>query len=197
MDEAGRGAWAGPVVAAAVILPPTVYRDRRLLWGVTDSKRLSARERLRWLREIKRLAVAIGVSFVPPRAIDARGVAAASRLAMVRALERLSIAPEQVIVDAFPLPSDCGYADRQHALIKADVSCLAVASASICAKVARDALMHRLDGVYPNFAFGRHKGYGTPAHREALHRFGPLPVHRRSFRPVAERASHVQAALAG
>ena len=197
VDEAGRGAWAGPVVAAAVILPPTVYRDRRLLWGVTDSKRLSAPQRRHWLREIERLAVAIGVSFVAPRTIDARGIAAASRLAMVRALERLPIAPEQVIVDAFPLPPNCGYADRQHALIKADATCLAVASASICAKVARDALMHRLDGAYPNFAFGRHKGYGTPGHREALRRFGPLPVHRRSFRPVAERFIHVQAALAG
>ena len=78
MDEAGRGAWAGPVVAAAVILPPTVYRDRRLLWGVTDSKHLSAPQRRHWLREIERLAVAIGVSFVAPRTIDARGIAAAS-----------------------------------------------------------------------------------------------------------------------
>ena len=186
VDEAGRGAWAGPVTAAAVILPPTAYEDRRLLWGLTDSKQLSAADRQRWSARVHATAVAARVAFASPQLIDRIGVAAASRLAMLRALDALPVAPDHVIVDAFPLPADCRYAGRQDAIVRADATCLAVAAASVCAKVARDELMRRLCGHHPAYGFGRHKGYGTAAHRQALAAEGPSPLHRASFRPVAE-----------
>lgn len=186
VDEAGRGAWAGPVTAAAVILPPAAYEDRRLLWGLTDSKQLSAAERRRWRDRVHATAVAARVAFVSSRLIDRIGIAAASRLAMVRALDALPVAPDHVIVDAFPLPADCRYANAQDAIVRADATCLAVAAASVCAKVARDDLMRRLCDQHPAYGFGRHKGYGTAAHREALNTEGPSPLHRASFRPVAE-----------
>ena len=186
VDEAGRGAWAGPVTAAAVILPPTAYADRRLLWGLTDSKQLSAAERRRWCARVRATAIAARVAYVSPRLIDRIGIAAASRLAMLRALDALPVAPDHVIVDAFPLPADCRYAHAQDAIVRADATCLAVAAASVCAKVARDELMQRLCVQHPAYGFGRHKGYGTAAHRQALAAEGPSPLHRASFRPVAE-----------
>jgi ribonuclease HII len=186
VDEAGRGAWAGPVAAAAVILPPIAYEDRRLLWGLTDSKQLSAAERRRWSDRVHATAVAARVAFVSSRLIDRIGIAAASRLAMLRALDALPVAPDHVIVDAFPLPADCRYAKAQDAIVRADATCLSVAAASVCAKVARDELMQRLCVQHPAYGFGRHKGYGTAAHREALDAKGPSPLHRASFRPVAE-----------
>lgn len=131
--------------------------------------------------------MAVRVGFVSPRLIDRVGIANASRIAMLRALDALPVPPEHVIVDAFPLPNDCAYADRQDAIVRADATCLAVAAASIYAKVARDDLMSRLEMKHPGYGFGQHKGYGTPAHREALALEGPSPLHRASFRPVAER----------
>lgn len=186
VDEAGRGAWAGPVTAAAVILPPAAYTDRRLLWGLTDSKQLSAAERHRWSAQVHATAIAARVAYASPRLIDCIGIAAASRLAMLRALDALPVAPDHVIVDAFPLPADCRYANAQDAIVRADATCLAVAAASVCAKVARDELMQRLCLQHPAYGFGRHKGYGTAAHRQALAAEGPSPLHRASFRPVAE-----------
>ena len=185
VDEVGRGAWAGPVAAAAVILPAAAYEDRRLLWGLTDSKRLSAAERRRWSARVHATAVAARVAFAPPRLIDRIGIAAATRLAMLRALDALPVPPDHVIVDAFPLPADCRYANKQDAIVRADATCLAVAAASICAKVARDELMRRLGVHHPAYGFGRHKGYGTAAHRRALTAVGPSPLHRASFRPMA------------
>ena len=186
VDEAGRGAWAGPVTAAAVILPRTAYEDRRLLWGLTDSKQLSAADRRHWSARVHATAIAARVAYASPRLIDRLGIAAASRLAMLRALDALPVAPDHVIVDAFPLPADCRYANAQDAIVRADATCLAVAAASVCAKVARDELMQRLCIQHPVYGFGRHKGYGTPAHRQALNAEGPSPLHRASFRPVAE-----------
>ena len=186
VDEAGRGAWAGPVTAAAVILPRTAYEDRRLLWGLTDSKQLSAADRRCWSARVHATAIAARVAFASPRLIDRIGIAAASRLAMLRALDALPVAPDHVIVDAFPLPADCRYADRQDAIVRADATCLAVAAASVCAKVARDDLMRRLCVRHPAYGFARHKGYGTAAHRQALAAEGPSPLHRASFRPMAE-----------
>jgi len=186
VDEAGRGAWAGPVTAAAVILPPSVYEDRRLLWGLTDSKQLSAADRRHWSARVHATAIAARVAYASPRLIDRIGIAAASRLAMLRALDALPVPPDHVIVDAFPLPADCRYPNAQDAIVRADATCLAVAAASVCAKVARDELMQRLCLQYPAYGFGRHKGYGTPAHRQALAAEGPSPLHRASFRPVAE-----------
>jgi ribonuclease HII len=197
VDEVGRGAWAGPVTAAAVILPPTAYADRRLLWGVNDSKRLSPADRVVWDVHIRRIAVALSVASISPREIDAGGIAVAARRAMVRALDGLSVRPEHVLVDAFPLPADCAYADTQDVFVRADAQCLAVAAASICAKVARDRLMRRLHADLPHYGFAAHKGYGTPAHRAALRVLGPTPLHRRSFRPVAEQHARALALLAG
>ena len=113
---------------------------------------------------------------------------------MLRALDALPVSPEHVIVDAFPMPADCAYADRQDALVRADATCLAVAAASICAKVARDNLMARLELDHPGYGFGQHKGYGTRAHRRALALKGPSPLHRASFRPVAELLRDASAA---
>ena len=197
MDEAGRGAWAGPVAAAAVVLPPVAYCDRRLLRGVADSKRLTPSERRRWEIRIRHLAIAVGVAFASPRAIDRDGIVGASRLAMLRALDRLPVRPDHVIVDALPFPHDCAYGPIHTALVKADARCLAVAAASICAKVARDRLMQRLDRAFSGYGFARHKGYGTAEHRTALQALGPSPLHRRSFRPVRECGPRALAALAG
>ena len=194
MDEAGRGAWAGPLTAAAVILPPIAYLDLRLLAGVTDSKRLSPRARERLARLIRARAAAIGVAHASPREIDDDGIAAAGRLTMHRALGRLGLDPDHVIVDAFPLDAASPFADRQTAIIRADATCLAVAAASICAKVARDRLMRRLGGSFPAYAFDRNKGYGTARHRAALDALGPIAVHRHSFAPVRRaRAAHTLA----
>ena len=184
MDEAGRGAWAGPLTASAVILPPVAYSDPRLLWGVTDSKRLSPAARTRWACILHARAIAVGVAHVTPREIDDYGVSAAGRMAMNRALVRLRLDPDHVILDAFALDASSRFADRQTPLIRADATCLAVAAASICAKVARDGLMHQLHRTFPEYGFDRHKGYGTRHHRAALNRLGPLPIHRRSFAPV-------------
>ncbi len=190
----GRGAWAGPVAAAAVILPPAAYVDRDLLWGLADSKQLSPIERQRWSVRIRATAVAARVGFASPQLIDRVGIANASRFAMLRALDALPVSPEHVIVDAFPLPADCEYADRQDAIVRADATCLAVAAASIFAKVARDGLMARLERDHPGYGFGQHKGYGTPAHRRALALAGPSPLHRGSFRPMAELLHDASAA---
>ena len=191
MDEAGRGAWAGPLTAAAVILPPVAYLDPHLLAGVTDSKRLSPRARERLARLIRVRATAVGVAHASPREIDEAGIAAAGRLTMQRALGRLSPDPDHVIVDAFPLDAASPFADRQTAIIRADATCLAVAAASICAKVARDRLMRRLNRRFPDYAFHRNKGYGTASHRAALEALGPIALHRQSFAPVRQaRAAH-------
>ena len=194
VDEAGRGAWAGPLTAAAVVLPPVAYLDLRLLAGVTDSKRLSSRARERLARLIRARAAAIGVAHATPREIDHVGIAAAGRLTMQRALGRLGLDPDHVIVDAFPLDADSPFADRQTAVIRADATCLAVAAASICAKVARDRLMRRLNRRFPAYAFDRNKGYGTARHRAALQALGPVALHRQSFAPVRQaRAAHTLA----
>ena len=191
MDEAGRGAWAGPLTAAAVILPSVAYLDPHLLAGVTDSKRLSPRTRERLARLIRARATAVGVAHASPREIDEAGIAAAGRLTMQRALGRLIPNPDHVIVDAFPLDAASPFADRQTAVIRADATCLAVAAASICAKVARDRLMRRLSRRFPDYAFHRNKGYGTASHRAALEALGPIALHRQSFAPVRQaRAAH-------
>ncbi|HCU72628.1 MAG: ribonuclease HII [Chloroflexi bacterium] len=191
VDEAGRGAWAGPLTAAAVILPPIAYYDRRLFWGVTDSKKLTPLQRDRWAYQIHKTAMAVGVAHVTPQEIDRYGMAAAGRLAMTRALERMRLDPDHVLVDAFPLEEGNRFADRQTALVRADTSCLAVAAASICAKTARDRLMQVLHRQFPSYGFDRHKGYGTRVHRDVLGELGPQSIHRHSFAPVRHaRAAH-------
>ncbi len=184
LDEAGRGAWAGPVYAAAAILPLERGDLLEALQGVTDSKRLSPRRREALLPMIHQVALAVGVGWAGPGEIDQAGIVPAVRLAMGRAIEALSPAPQALLVDYVRLSN---VALPQSVLPKADLRCLSVAAASIVAKVSRDRFMCRLDQRHPGYGFAQHKGYGTPAHRQALQRLGPSPVHRMSWAPLQPR----------
>lgn len=180
VDEAGRGAWAGPVVAAAVILPCLVERHSTLR-GVRDSKLLSPAQRQALFEQIHRAAQAVGVGAASHSEIDELGIVPATRRAMMRAVQSLAPAPTALVIDAvrlaeLPLP--------QRVLFHADALCLSVAAASIIAKVARDHLMAELDRQYPGYGFARHKGYGTQVHRQTLAQLGPCAVHRMTFEPV-------------
>ncbi|MGD2165115.1 MAG: ribonuclease HII [Anaerolineae bacterium] len=181
LDEAGRGAWAGPVCAAAVVLPLGHDDLSSLLDGVRDSKMLTATRRESLLPAIREVAVAIGVGWGEPAEVDLWGVVPTTRLAMSRAVAELGDHVDALLVDYLELP---GLELPQHALPKADARCLSVAAASIVAKVERDRLMVALDEQYPGYEFARHKGYGTRRHRDALTRLGPSPVHRVSWRPM-------------
>jgi len=183
IDEAGRGAWAGPVCAAAVILP--LERDDLLdsLDGVRDSKQLSQTRRGALLPLIQEAAEAVGVGWASPAEVDEIGVAPAARQAMARAVAELDGQVDALLIDYVRLPElDL----PQRSLSKADVHCLSVAAASIVAKVTRDRLMIALDKDFSGYGFARHKGYGTRQHREALERLGPSPIHRMSWRPMKE-----------
>ena len=177
VDEAGRGPLAGPVVAAAVILPPGGKWE-----GLHDSKQVAAEVRQQLFARVSCEARAFSWAVVGPRAIDYKNIRNASLEAMRRAVCRLRVAPEIVLVDGRdPVP---GIACMQHAVIDGDARLLSVAAASILAKVVRDRIMDRLDRVWPSYGFARHKGYATPEHLEALRRLGPCPLHRYSFTPV-------------
>lgn len=186
VDEAGRGAWAGPVVGAAVILPIS-RRTLQVLRGVDDSKRLTAAEREAMRARIQRVAIAWAVGCASNAEIDALGILAATRLAMMRAVAALSVAPDALLIDAITLP-ECPL--DQHAFNYADAISLSVAAASIMAKTSRDALMCALDRVVHGYGFARHKGYGTAVHAAALSALGPCWAHRRTFKPVSEVASN-------
>jgi ribonuclease HII len=181
LDEAGRGAWAGPVSAAAVILPADLDVLQRLA-GVRDSKQMSAAARADWAEKIREQALSWGVGFATHAEIDQRGIVPATRLAMTRALEQLSPAPGHLLIDALRLP---GIQIAQTALIKGDARSLSIAAASVLAKTARDALLVEMEALYPGYGFARHKGYGTAAHQTALDRLGPCALHRMSFAPLA------------
>jgi len=179
LDEAGRGAWAGPVYAAAVILPQSLMD----LDGVRDSKELTSRQRDDIIPRILDVAVAVGVGHAESQEIDARGIVPATRLAMCRALDALSVAAQALVIDYLRLPE---IPLPQHAFPYADAHSLAVAAAGIIAKVKRDRwMMDVAECTYAGYDFARHKGYGTRQHREALAKLGVTPIHRRSFRPVA------------
>jgi ribonuclease HII len=186
VDEAGRGAWAGPVSAGAVIFAPSADLPAQLP-RVRDSKQMPAAEREYWAVEIRARALAWGVGFASPAEIDALGIVPATRLAMTRALEQLSPPPDYLLIDALLLPEQ---PTPQMSLIKGDARVLSIAAASVLAKTARDALMTQLDEHYPGYAFARHKGYGTAAHQLALRTCGPCPAHRFSFAPVRDLAEH-------
>ncbi len=188
VDEAGRGALAGPVVAAAVILPLASPAELlATLREVRDSKVLTPAHRERLFELIHRVALAVGVAAVSPRLIDVLGIAPASRLAMRNAVQRLTLPPDFLLVDGFPLPL---LAAPQRAIVRGDRQCLSIAAASIIAKVSRDRMMVALDARYPGYGLARHKGYGTQAHRAALIERGPTPVHRFSYAPVRQAAMH-------
>ncbi len=177
VDEAGRGCLAGPVVAAAVVLPP--FPSSPWLAAVRDSKALSPRAREELWARIREEALAVAVAHVSPGEIDRAGIHVASLGAMARAVAALRPPPEAVLVDGpWPLPE---MEVKQVPLVDGDARSLSVACASIVAKVERDRLMAGLDALYPGYGFARHKGYGTPAHWEAVRRLGPSPVHRLSF----------------
>ncbi len=183
IDEVGRGALAGPVMAAAVILPPHPPALDHLLGRVDDSKRLPAAVREELDGEIRACALAAGVGSVPAGEIDRIGIVAATRLAMSLALDALNpgLAPDYLLIDFLSLPArPCPQLGLPHG----DALSLSIAAASIVAKVARDAWMVAQDAVYPGYRFAAHKGYGTAAHQAALTSLGPCPLHRRSFEPL-------------
>ncbi len=184
LDEAGRGCWAGPVVAAAVILSPQTLTHPHMLAGVNDSKVLKAHQRDTAYDQIYRVAEGIGVGIVPAYLIDAYGIVPATRLAMTIALLDLPRPVDALVSDAVRLdiPSI-----PQNVLIRGESQSLSIAAASIIAKVTRDRLMHTADQAFPGYGFASHKGYGTVAHQRALHHLGICRLHRRTFRPVARR----------
>jgi ribonuclease HII len=186
IDEAGRGCWAGPVVAAAVVLDAAVLVQPALLDGVNDSKQLSAAQRRALVPMIRKHATGIGVGCVPAFLIDCFGIVGATRLAMELAVLHLPLLPDALLIDALPLP---GCLLPQRALVHGDSISLSIAAASIIAKTTRDQMMIDFDWLYPAFRFGLHKGYGTAVHAQAINLYGATPLHRRSFRPLWHLAS--------
>ena len=179
LDEAGRGALAGPVAVGAVILPKDKTRLSRTLAGVRDSKQMTPLERDSLAPRIKEAALAWSVAFASAEEIDTQGIVPATRLAAIRALQGLSISPEYLLTDfRLELPQ---LDISQTSLVKGDVHCLSIAAASVLAKTARDEYMSQLDIEYPNYGLGKHKGYGTQAHRLAMKRWGYSSIHRKSF----------------
>jgi len=179
IDEVGRGALAGPVVASAVILP----RRANLGWFglVRDSKQLNSRQRESLFDLINGEAVAVGVGIVPSQVIDSINILKATKLAMMQAVERLPKQPHFLIIDRVTL-SQCPI--PQRGITRGDKLCLSIACASIIAKVTRDRMMEQFDQLYPGYGFARHKGYGTGTHMSCLRKLGPSPIHRLYFAPV-------------
>lgn len=180
IDEAGRGCLAGPVVAACVVLPLGLSPA-----GIDDSKALSPAERERLEPEIVRTARGIGIGIVPASVIDSINILRAAHQAMREALRALQpgLRPDIVLIDGLPVRP---FLLEQVALVKGDSRSASVAAASIIAKVTRDQLMRDADDLYPGYGFAAHKGYGAPRHLRALRELGPCPLHRLTFRPVAD-----------
>jgi ribonuclease HII len=187
LDEVGRGPLAGPVVAAAVVLPLGFTHP-----DIKDSKMLTAEQRERLLPTIRESAVCWGVGIVAVEEIDLMNILKASLLAMVKALRTLRPVPDCLLIDGnqmipaelFSVNSAFKKPPFQRTIIKGDQLCVSIAAASILAKVVRDTMMVELDKTYPEYGFAHHKGYSCITHMEALRRFGPSPIHRRSFKPV-------------
>jgi ribonuclease HII len=178
VDEVGRGPLAGPVVAAAVILPPEAR-----LPGLTDSKRLTPEARARLYDLIQEQAIAIGLGQVEVAVIDAINILQATRLAMRLAVSRLALLPQLLLIDGHDPAIPCV---PHRSIVGGDGSCACIAAASIIAKVTRDRLMVELDALYPGYGLAQHKGYGTAEHVAQLRALGPCPEHRRSFAPVRD-----------
>ncbi|NOK64199.1 MAG: ribonuclease HII [Chloroflexi bacterium AL-W] len=183
LDEAGRGCWAGPVVAAAVVLPLVVLHKPHLLSGVNDSKQVNQTRRAKLYQDIMCLAVGWGVGVVPSHVIDTHGIIAATHLAMQIAILKLPQLPDALLIDAVTLKN---WPCTQRSFVRGDARCLSIAAASIIAKVTRDRLMVALWKAHPDYGFAQHKGYGTAVHYHALQRYGPSQHHRRTFRPLSE-----------
>ena len=178
IDEAGRGPLAGPVVAAAVILP-----ERFILPGLTDSKKLSEKKREALYPEIRRQATAVGVGVASAAEIDCLNILQATLLAMRRAIDRLAVTPDHLLIDGItPLPLKIS----QQTIKQGDSRSLSIAAASVIAKVVRDRIMLSFDRQLPEYGFAKHKGYGTEIHRQAIAAFGPSQQHRKTFGGVKE-----------
>jgi len=187
LDEAGRGAWAGPVSAGAVCLPIDRQDLSKLMRGVNDSKQLSPLQRQHLVDTIKTNAIAWGVGSASNTEIDTHGIVPSTMMAMERALNDAlarnpAFQPDTLFIDAMLIPALRQYA--QVSIIGGDARSLTIAAASILAKVWRDDLMTQLDHEYPGYGFAEHKGYGVPQHQVALGMAGPSPIHRLTFRPV-------------
>lgn len=187
IDEAGRGPWAGPVTAAAVILDPA-----RPISGLTDSKKLSEKKRLSLEVEIRSKAAVWAIAHASPEEIDVMNIREATFLAMQRAVETLGCRPAGIIVDGNALPAALPAPAR--AIIKGDLTEPAISAASILAKTERDRMMVEYCDKFPGYEFSQHKGYGTAAHSAALGNLGPCPIHRMSFAPVKRAADRSNAA---
>lgn len=186
VDEAGRGAWAGPLVAGAVVLPhPDALLDfpdlAAGLADLRDSKMLTADTRERLISLIQQIAVGVGVGIVSSALIDVIGIGPANRLAWVRAINSMGVKPDHLLLDAFKLPA---MRLPQKPIIRGDAVSMSIAAASIVAKVTRDRIMHEMDASHPGYGFARHKGYGTRLHSDSLRLNGVAPVHRKSFAPI-------------
>jgi ribonuclease HII len=178
IDEAGRGPLAGPVVSAAVILPPS-FREA----DVTDSKKLSHTKREQLYEKIYNQAAAVGIGIVDAIEIDRINILQASLLSMVMAVENIAPRPDYLLIDGI---FNISYDLPQKAIPKGDALSISIAAASIVAKVTRDRLMQIYDHYFPQFEFPRHKGYPTKAHKEAIRKYGCCPIHRKSFKGVKE-----------
>jgi len=187
LDEVGRGSLFGPVVAAAVVFPPDFFLRRRPAWAgeVIDSKLLSPTKRLELSGKILTALADLGIGYATHLEIDRLNIYRASQLAMVRALQELSLRPDAILVDGHPLK---GIDYFQIAVPQGDRKIFSIAAASIVAKVFRDDLMDALDGIYPEYQLRRNRGYATEEHYQALEKNGPCPLHRKSFRLYKERA---------
>ena len=177
VDEAGRGPIAGPVVAAAVILPLNYNNE-----FINDSKKLTEKRREILFEEIKTNAIAIGVGIVDHNKIDEINILEATKLAMSLAIEDLAVKAEHILIDAVKLPNY----ENSTIIIKGDQKSISIAAASIIAKVTRDSMMKEYDRSYPHYSFKNHKGYLTKKHREAVFENGPCEIHRKTFAPISE-----------
>jgi ribonuclease HII len=184
VDEVGRGALFGPVVAAAVILPIKTATLARL--GLKDSKQLTQEQREHLDRKIRKVALTLAVAEVDAETIDRINIYQASRLAMLQAVQRLTVSPDHLLIDAMLLDlAELSHPCAQTRLYYGDALSLSIAAASVVAKVHRDALMRKLDLQHPQYGLASHKGYATAKHRKALREHGPCALHRRTFAPVA------------
>lgn len=178
VDEVGRGPLAGPVVVAAVILP-----QNKRIKGINDSKKLTEKKREELYKVIMKEAVAVSIAYVYEDVVDEINIYEATKKGMLEAVEKLSVKPEHVLIDAMPLHE----LEIEHtSIIHGDALSASIGAASIIAKVTRDHFMEKMDFKYPNYGFKRHKGYCTKEHLEALEKYGPCEIHRKSFAPVAK-----------
>ncbi len=181
VDEAGRGPLAGPVVVAACILPPFLR-----IPGINDSKKLSEKKRDELYKIIVKEAVAYKVVFIGVDVIDELNIYNATKKGMLEAIDGLKVPADYVLIDAMPLGE---LTQSNKSIIHGDALSASIAAASILAKVSRDQYMKKMDIKYPNYGFARHKGYGTKAHLEALEKYGPCPIHRKTYYPVTKYLS--------